>query len=287
MTGTNPPRILLAGASGRLGGFVRIGWRDRPDFAWLPQSRAPLFENDMKWDPAEGPKPLIREIEKNGPFQAIVVLAGALPGSPASVSNVGIAHSYLDAAAEASVPRVLLASSSAVYGARHGAPFSEQSPCRPSNEYGHDKFAMEKIALDWRDRGVETCSMRIGNVAGADALLLYGRGTETRTIDRFADGRGPVRSWIDGFTLSDAIADLALSPEVLPPAVNVACDPPYAMDELADLAGIPWTSRPAIPSAPHSLAMNNQLLRQFSSSVPQTLSARTLIGRWQRMRDAA
>jgi nucleoside-diphosphate-sugar epimerase len=77
-------------------------------------------------------------------------------GSPAEiyeVNTVGVTN-LLDALSEASpgVAKVILASSSQVYGPAHSASLDEGSPCRPMSHYACSKLAMEHMAATYAGR---------------------------------------------------------------------------------------------------------------------------------------
>lgn len=77
-------------------------------------------------------------------------------GSPTEiyeVNTVGTTN-LLDALATArpKVSKVILASSSQVYGQSGGDALDETSPCRPVNHYACSKLAMEHMATTYRDR---------------------------------------------------------------------------------------------------------------------------------------
>jgi nucleoside-diphosphate-sugar epimerase len=89
--------------------------------------------------------------------------------------NTQLGLAAVAAAAQLEIQRVLLASSSAVYGTHSDAPFTETDPLVPVNDYGRAKQVMEQIChARAHATGVALCCLRIGNVAGADALLCIG-----------------------------------------------------------------------------------------------------------------
>lgn len=217
----------------------------------------------------------------------MIVVAGAVPGRGETGEHRAIADAVLSAASEAGIAKVLIASSSAVYGNKGPAPFSESLPCTPASPYGRDKLVMESVVEDWRARGINACSLRIGNVVGADALLDYARGAQQRIIDVFPDSRGPVRSWIDGKQLAAVLADLVLADGQLPPALNLASDPPFSMTELADTASVDWVARRVAADPSQSLTLDLKLLRAYSMAACRDIAPDELIANWRALKGAA
>ncbi|MFP4329033.1 MAG: NAD-dependent epimerase/dehydratase family protein, partial [Paracoccaceae bacterium] len=219
------------------------------------------------WFPLDGPDVLLEHVERNGPPAAMVVLAGVTPASGAALdTNTDLALACLDAAARAGIGRVLLASSAAVYGAAGSRPFTESDPLRPVNAYGEAKQRMEAASTPWRAKGIGLCCLRIGNVLGADALMRNATAASTTDpvrIDRFADGRGPLRSYIGPVTLARVLATLALREGALPQALNVAARHPVTMDALAEAAHLPWRWQPAPAHAHQRITMECRLLERF------------------------
>lgn len=159
--------------------------------------------------------------------------------------NRAIAEACLGAARNLGIPRVIVASSSAVYGDYLDRPFVEEDDPRPVNPYGSAKLDMERACDRWVGAGLEVSRLRIGNVAGADALLsqLGGLGHEKTRIDRFQDGTTPLRSYIGPGTLAEILLELARHPGRLPGILNVGAPEPVQMGTLADAAGLPWQPR--------------------------------------------
>jgi nucleoside-diphosphate-sugar epimerase len=202
----------------------------------VAQSRRPL-EGVLRWDP----------LNPDLPIRADVVLGfgGVVPGPGADLSlNVDLGRAAVEMARRAGARRVLLASSSAVYGP--GRAVTETGPCRPASAYGEAKLAMERAVAD---AAVETVCLRIGNVAWADALLGGMQPGRAVLLDRFADGGGPVRSYIGPRGLAQVLESLARAPAPLPPVLNVAAPAPVAMAALLEAAGAVWSWRPAPAAA--------------------------------------
>jgi UDP-glucose 4-epimerase len=84
----------------------------------------------------------------------------------ADVNVKGSMH-LLAAAKAAGVKRVVLASSSSVYGDQRVFPQREDLPCSPLSPYAASKLAMEHMAGVWhRSYGLETVCLRYFNVFG-------------------------------------------------------------------------------------------------------------------------
>ncbi|MGH3389962.1 MAG: NAD-dependent epimerase/dehydratase family protein [Actinomadura sp.] len=116
-------------------------------------------------------------------------------------SNVLATHRLLDACAAAGVPRMVIASSSSVYGGGAGRASREADLPMPLSPYGVTKLAAERLALAYAARPGSRLSvvalryftvygprqrsdMAIGRVLRAirtgDPLCLYGDGTQRR-----------------------------------------------------------------------------------------------------------
>jgi nucleoside-diphosphate-sugar epimerase len=282
--------VLLTGASGRVGQMVRRHWSALiPDLALTPQYRRDAAAGALAWDPSDGPGPLLAAIARGGVrIDTVIALAGVTPGPGRDLShNRHIAEATLDAACQAGLRRVLLASSSAVYGPGDGRPVNEDAPCAPANAYGAAKLEMEAACSPWRGRGLDICCLRIGNVAGADALLLnvaHGVKGGSLSIDQFADGGGPVRSYIGPGTLAAVLATLCRAPGPLPRVLNIAAPAPVAMTALAEAAGAPYTMRPAPPGAHQRITLDCTRLAALHDFEPEDSTASVMVRQWERAR---
>ena len=282
-------RWLLVGGTGRVGRLVGPALEDAVGRGKLVrQFRRDGSPDSLVWNPLEGVGRLAAEVERAGQIAAMIVLAGAVPGGRAQLAdNAAIAEACLAGAAAAGIRRILVASSSAVYGTALERPYSETDPCVGASPYALSKLTMECACEPWRDRGLEVCAMRIGNVAGADALLHQLDGPTATTelsIDRFADGKGPLRSYIGPASLAGALAALARNPLELPPVVNIAGAPSVRMEDLAEAARVRWCWGVPRPEAVQSVTLDCSLLASLAGDDLVRCSARSIVAEWVALR---
>ncbi|WP_120503313.1 NAD-dependent epimerase/dehydratase family protein [Sulfitobacter mediterraneus] len=269
--------VLVLGAGGRLGRMCRQYWPMDHDL--ISQSRQ-IGLGDVRFDPLLDQSALIAAARGK---RAVVCLAGVVPKGTKEPSvdfglNSDLACAAVQAAKAAGCPRVFLASSAAVYGRQIG-PLSETTrPC-PNGAYGRSKLRMEEeahaigIALDQ-----PVTSLRIGNVAGADAIL--GGWHRRMRIDQLPDGTTPRRSYTGGVDLAKLICQLTWVPHV-PPVLNVALSGAIEARSLLDAAGLPWSYRQARADVIPDVTLNVDLLgRVLGHAVPE-VNAVKLVSEWQ------
>ncbi|MEM7710744.1 MAG: NAD(P)-dependent oxidoreductase [Pseudomonadota bacterium] len=262
-----PRRVVLLGASGRLGRMVRSqagAAAPRIDFRLQRQGASVPDGGEtrtwFRWSFDE-PDAVDRLVSHLAGADVILNLAGITPTGGRDWDeadyrryNVDLAMTVLDAAAAAGTPRVLLASSASVYGglAPADGAMDEDTPTRPQNVYGRSKLEMERRVAA-RTGGPEVCALRIGTVAGADMLLqnaLAATPDRPMILDRFPSGFGPARSYIGPRLLAQVVADLCVAEGPLPPILNVAGPAPVRMEVLlralaAQGRAVPWRFRDA------------------------------------------
>lgn len=278
-----PKRILLVGATGRVGRLVLHHWRTAPPAGVeiIEQHRDPDRDGGVFWPLLDTPGDQL----DTQCIDTIVCLAGVTPGPGADLSlNTPLAEAVLGAAHQAGIRRVLLASSSAVYGVGDGTPFSETDATAPINAYGAAKLAMEQACAPWREAGLDICCMRIGNVAGADALLLNvtrAAAGQPLSIDRFLDGRGPVRSYIGAATLAEVLCDLATRPDPLPQILNIATPGVASMEDLARATGHPYAFRPAPAGAHQSITLDCHRLAALHAFAGDASDPVRMVEQWE------
>lgn len=264
--GMGDSRLLVLGATGRIGGILRraalpaglsVTWHGR-QIAELP---CPALAWDMLSDPA--PRDVSADV--------ILCLAGGR-SEPLS-QNIELALAALAAGHACGARHLLIASSSAVYG--HG-PFNEDSPLAPVIPYGVAKAEMEHAVRE-ATGGSGVTLIRIGNVAGADALL--GPGPRTVRLDRPAAGTLR-RSYIGPGRLAEmlfALAQMAASGADLPPVLNLALSPTVAMADLASEMGWPVEEVPAPEGLPVEVALDTARLAALGLEPERGATAREII----------
>lgn len=254
------PRLLVLGGSGRLGGLLRRVWSlpgsAAPQLVWQarrPGDFAAFGGPSVVFDPLAEPGALARAVAA---AEAVLLLAGPTRGTAEALSaHAALAGAVLDCAGGRPV---LLASSAAVYGRPAGRLCHEEDAPAPISDYGRAKAAMEAVAAGRPGAVV----LRIGNVAGADALLGQPAPPGGRRLQVFADGRAPRRSYIGPQALARALARLvrlavggttaggaASGGAALPGVINLALPGAVGMEALLRAAGEGWQADPAPPEA--------------------------------------
>ena len=111
--------------------------------------------------------------ELTGPFHAIVHLA-ALPSVTASWSNLLQAHAVnltatvrvIELAQQLGIPRIVYASSAAVYGDSDVVPIEEMQRLRPTSPYGVQKVAGEEYGRLCSSKNLSFVALRFFNAFG-------------------------------------------------------------------------------------------------------------------------
>ena len=265
-------QTLVVGASGRVGRLLARAWALVGQAPTL-QHRGGALATDL---PQVEWHPLSAALLEPGRYRAMIVLAGAVRGDLAL--NAQLAQACCAAAVQAGIGQVLLASSSAVYGVNGGQACCEDTPTHPVNDYGRAKLESEAVAARWRARGLAITALRIGNVAGADALLGGMQPGEATKIDCFADGKGPERSYIGPITLADVL-DTLLGQDP-PPILNIGGPNPVAMADLAQAAGADWRYQPAPVTAYQRITLDCSLLAKHFNFTENQSDAAAMVAEW-------
>ena len=284
--------VLVLGASGRLGRFLAAAWAAAPPegvavrWQWRRGAGGAGGPDRVIWDPLAAPVP-----EGAGPVDVVLDLAGVVRGAPQDLArNTDLARAAWDAGLALGARHVFLPSTGAVYGRGTGA-WSEADPPAPESDYARAKLEMERAARGWAAvpgaPGL-TC-LRMGNVAGADALLApLGRDPAREVVlDRFADGQGPRRAYIGPLGLAAQLARLvrrAGQGAPLPEVLNLAAPGVVAMADLLAAAGVHWHWRPAPEGALPELALD--LGRLHALCPPAPSGAAAMVDEWRALRGA-
>lgn len=204
---------LILGATGRVGRALRASGV-MSGALW--QSRTPR-DGFVTWDILNAPAPAV---DCNG----VIMFAGGVTDTDLYVS---LAQAACDLGARLDVP-VLIASS--------------QAAGWQNSVYGSAKRAMEQ-AVAPRNR---TCCLRIGNVAGSDALFRAMAAGPVQ-LDEVSKGQGPRRAMIGPVTLAHVL--LSLLETDLPPILNLAQPGLVDMADMLRAAKVDWSWK----VAPHDV----------------------------------
>ncbi|TLP54976.1 NAD(P)-dependent oxidoreductase [Parasedimentitalea maritima] len=247
------PQVLVLGASGRIGRVLRHCWPGSADLHWQTRRAQGEDGTGQGWrifDPLGDSAALVAAAQG---VDAILCLAGAVPGrNNAMEDNMRLGEAAVRAGATTGA-QVFLASSAAVYGGRPGL-LPEEVPLLATTPYGVSKAEMEQQAARLGvDLNVRVCALRIGNIAGLDAIL--GGWRPGFQLDVFGDNRTPRRSYIGAGILARVLADL-MPLQDLPSALNIAQPGAIEMGDLLQAAGLDYDHRPAPEGALPEVALD-------------------------------
>ena len=128
--------------------------------------------------------------------------------------------------------------------------------------------------------GVPVTALRIGNIAGIDAIL--GGWRPGFALDVLPGGGTPRRSYIGMGDLAQALADVVAAAD-LPPALNIAAPGPIAMGDLLDAAGLEWTPRPAPETVIARVALDTARLAAISPVGTKPADPVRMVEDWRRL----
>jgi nucleoside-diphosphate-sugar epimerase len=273
--------LLILGGNGRIGRVLRNHQAAFQNAGLAPSWQSRTVSSDyLHWDILTQPCPA-------GAARGVVLcLAGVIRGEPEALAlNVDLAMAACRAAAEQGARHVFLVSSAGVYSPSSEL-LTENSDTTPDRPYCVAKLAMERAALAWRHEGGPGLTiLRIGNIAGLDALLGGVRPGQTAELDRI-EGQvgGPLRSYIGPATLASVIAQLvgrAAKEMPLPPVLNVAAGPAVSMASLLDAAEVEWAYREPADGVIPRVEFDLSLLRAFVDIPPGSWQAETMVAEWR------
>ena len=129
-------------------------------------------------------------------------------------------------------------------------------------------------------RSVAVCSLRIGNIAGLDAIL--GNWRPGFQLDQFSDGRTPRRSYIGVQSLAQVLAEVAAASQ-LPVALNIAEPGVIEMGALLTAAGLNWTPQSAPESTIAEICLDLTALKAIGSLAVREGQADELVAQWRKI----
>lgn len=221
--------LIITGANGRIGRLLRKLWTPSDLSGFVP-----IWLTRNHWEICAKRPP---DLPHGG---VLLDLAGVTSGdferNPLLAAKVAELSRSLGC-------KLVYVSSASVYPG--GAmPMDEDCAPAPLSAYGRSKVAAEMTV---RAIAQDPTILRLGNIAGADALLGGNSPAKLVMLDQSASGhRGPVRSYIGPHVLADSLVQLctrALAAKGLPHTLNLAQPGPAAMADLLDAAGYPWAFR--------------------------------------------
>jgi len=270
------PTVLITGAGGRLGRLLRRAARRSADTGdgrarLVFQSRQPGA--DLLWAPGDP----LSALPSAG---TVVALWGCTAGIDSELAENERLVSISQTVAHACGARRLLhLSSAAVYGP--GTEMDETRPPQPVGGYGRAKLAMERAVARQAAGDAGQCCLRLANVVGADSLAAGLAGDGPVGLDRFAEGSGPVRSYIGASDVLSVLRGLAaLSPGALPGLLNVAAPAPVRMEELVRAAGLAPAWRPAPATAVREVTLDATRLARLLPGRLRDVTAASMIADW-------
>ena len=288
--------IVVLGASGRVGRLIVAEWAARPVLHAQYQARQPEEPGWLTWQLSDGAAALADRFAAN--LGAVIVLSGVTPAPGAEYAlNTALALAGLEAARLGGAAQVLLASSAAVYGRGAGeAALDEAAPVAPVSDYGSAKAEMEQACRRWRDRAGAAAPavtlLRIGNVVGTDQFFRNMPGAspdKPMVLDQFADGSGPVRSYIGPGSLARVVVHLcgiADRGETVPEVVNIGA-PGGGVDMARFLTAmqargraVPAIRRAAPPDALPALRLDTALLQSLHRFEPAEAEPGEMVDQW-------
>ena len=267
-----PYRVLLLGASGKLGRIVQAVYAhdQGAEISITPVARRSCgLAGALYWHPGEDMAHLPQ-------CDGVLALWGVTQGGQdALAQNSALAIKAEQVARQTGASCVIHCSSAAIYRpARHS--LTEEAPVDPPSAYGRAKLHMEQVIKSMRD-DLRHVVLRIGNVAGAESLFGNMRSGKPVVLDQFENGQGPERSYISPQDLARVFIAL-LHDETARGVYNVAAPDPVRMQDLAKAAGCEVIWRRAPIHAVQSVILDTSCLARHvplaaPSSDPATLVA--------------
>lgn len=268
--------VLVTGANGQVGRRILRAWkRESPSFEISAVART-AGTDWQTWSP--GSPPVVETA------CAVVGLWGVCFGTLDETRvNLDLARAAQDLGAQTGADRVIHLSTQAVYG-RSCLEADEDQPLTPASPYGQAKAEMEEMLQG--TNGPKPVILRVSNVIGADAISRSLASDAPVILDRFADGRGPVRSFIGIADLARIIAALSTCPlEECPDVLNIASPDGLPMDAILNATGRDFEWRDPPETALRVATVSTRRLQQSKLPQPCSVTAQSLYDDWRQFRD--
>ncbi len=273
---TQLPSLMTYGVTGRLGRLLVPAWGDHVScLARAPAPSSPIEKLDLEDQQGWSALPTT---------DAFLLLAGATAlGEGDEASHAELAEKASDLCRSKGIRHLMLMSSAAVYG-RMDPPLTESRVPRPESIYGAAKLQLETRARTLAGNDLSITVLRLGNVAGADALL-GGMTAGSVSLDQFPDGRSPRRSYIGPKTLAHMLRVLARRPEVPFRILNLAEPGPVEMANLVRAAGAQVIPRAAPPQAIAEVSLDlTALIAALGEELPEA-DPQTMVREWRALEE--
>lgn len=249
----NQHTLIVTGAAGRIGRALHVQWGaglEGAQILWSARKAGQAI--DLVWDIGESPAP---SLPKGAVF---LHLAGETRGDAVALAeNRRSAAALCAAALESGARHVFLMSSAAVYRPQ-ASPIEESQTPDPVSDYGCAKLDAEQ-AMRHHGPGFGLTVLRLGNLAGADALLSSARKGPVVLDPIPGQTGGPERSYIGPRVLAAALSSVimaALQGETLPDVLNLAQEPALPLADLLTAFGALWHFGPPRPAAIPRVALS-------------------------------
>lgn len=268
-------KVLVLGATGRVARLLQRFWADEPpenmDFYWVARRDAPGVDHVVD---------IPADVDLLPQCNTVLALWGVVAGDETALHcNCLLAQQAQQIASHCGADRVLHASSVAVYAPAR-EPLFETDTCAPRNPYGRAKLQMEQALTAAQPKAI---CLRMGNMAGADGLFAAMEQGRAITLDQFADGSGPVRSYLAPSTLAQCVEGLARLPLArLPDTLNLAGRRPVAMDDIVRAAGLELKWKPAPEEALALMSVDVSRLTALVSIGEESTDAAELVRQWRK-----
>ncbi|SHG37275.1 SDR family oxidoreductase [Halobaculum gomorrense] len=251
-------RILVTGGAGFIGGHLAESFladghevtvldNFEPFYAegikrhTLSVHREVAEEADAEYRFIEGDVRDVETVQKIVADADVVVHQAAQAGvresvkNPRKVTDINVdgTVNLLEAAKEANVKRVILASSSSVYGKPHSLPYEEDHPTEPVSPYGVTKLTQEHMARVYTElHGLPTVCLRYFTVYGprmrpnmaisnfvsrcvnGEQPVIYGDGQQTRDFTYVDDVVDANRTLLESDAVDGEVLNIGSSDNI-------------------------------------------------------------------------